>query len=239
MQITPFIYSALPARLAAGGSDRELRDHVPERSIALSTRRLRHTVGLRGFTLVELLIAATLLSMGVVAVLGSLLHSRRLSEASIYQNAAVTVVQGYIEQMKNMEFADLPFTTASGTVVAGSGTTATQIPTRLNASTTDPLVISTATTIPDLSTLDVIASTALDGVTDNVKTIDINSSPSETADDLCINLRVWVQDISNIGLSATQVRSITIHYAWRGGAGSNARVFRSSIRTIRSAIPTY
>jgi hypothetical protein len=188
--------------------------------------------------LVELIISATLLSMGVLAVFSSLLYARSLSEGSIYQNAAVTIVQGYIEQMKNMEFADLPYVTATGTVVAGGGATSSQIPTRLNATTLDPLVISTTTTIPALSTINVTASTVT-GITDNVKTIDINSTPAVTSDDLRLNMRVWVQDISNSALSATQVRAITIHYAWQSGASTKTRTLRSSVRTIRSAVPTY
>lgn len=190
-------------------------------------------------TLVELMIAVTLLSLGVISVLGALLHSRRLSEGSIYQNAAVTIVQGYIEQMKNMEFADLPYLTSAGTVVAGSGTTSTQIPTRLSASLSDPLVISTATTIPSVATITTTTSTAIAGVTDNLKLIDVNGTSSDTTDDLRLNLRVWVQDISNTAVSATQVRSITIHYAWQSGTGLSARTYRSSVRTIRSAVPTY
>ncbi|HEY8933137.1 MAG TPA: hypothetical protein VIM44_07500 [Rariglobus sp.] len=201
---------------------------------------------LRGVTLVELAIASTLLAIGVVGIFGSLLYARSMSEGSIYQNAALTAVQGYIEQMKNMEFADLPYTTSAGTAVAGSGATSTQVPTLListsgstTVSSSDPLVISTATTIPDLSTIDVTASTAQAGVTDNVKLIDVNSTPDNTADDLRLNLRVWIQDISNSSVSATQVRAITIQYAWRSSAGQTGRVLRSSIRTIRSAVPTY
>lgn len=189
-------------------------------------------------TLVELAIGSSLLTIGVVAVLGSLIYSRQMSEASIYQNAAVTVVQGYIEQMKNMEFTDLPYTTSSGTVVAGSGASASQIPTRLNATTTDPLVISTATTIPSLSTMGV-TNASLTGVTDNIKTIDVSGTSSDTSDDLRLNLRVWIQDISNTSVNATQVRAITIQYAWVGGSGAKARIFRDSVRTIRSAVPTY
>ncbi|MFA6960077.1 MAG: hypothetical protein WC205_04905 [Opitutaceae bacterium] len=194
---------------------------------------------LRGMTLIELAISSTLLSIGMIAIFGSLIYSRKLSEGSIYQNAAITVVQGYIEQMKNMEFADLPYITSTGAVVAGSGATSTQIPTRLNADTTDPLIISTAKTIPDLSTIGVTASTALAGVTDNIKSIDINSTPSVTTDDLRLNIRVWVKDVTNTGISATQVRSITIQYAWQGGLGSTSRIYRSSVRSIRSAVPTY
>jgi Tfp pilus assembly protein PilV len=189
-------------------------------------------------TLIEICISATLLTIGMIAVLGSLLYARRMSESSIYQNAAVTVVQGYIEQMKNMEFTDLPYITAAGSVMAGSGATSTQIPTRLNASTTDPLIISTATTIPSLTSMGVTAGSA-SGITDNIKTIDVSGTPDDTTDDLRLNLRVWIQDISNVSESATQVRSITIQYAWLGGAGSKARLYRSSVRSIRSAVPTY
>jgi Tfp pilus assembly protein PilV len=186
----------------------------------------------------ELMIAVTLLSVGVIAVLGSLLHARRLSEGSIYQNAAVTIVQGYVEQMKNMEFADLPYITSTGTVIAGTGTTSTQVPTRLSATVSDTLVISTATTIPAVSTINASASTVT-GVTDNIKLIDVNGTSSDTTDDLRLNLRVWIQDVSNTSVSATQVRAITVHYAWQSGTGLNARTYRSSVRTIRSAVPTY
>ena len=189
-------------------------------------------------TLIEICISATLLTIGVIAVLGSLLYARSMSESSIYQNAAVTAVQGYLEQMKNMEFAELPYITAGGSIVAGGGATSTQIPTRLNASTSDPLVISTATTIPSLASMGITAGSAT-GISDNVKTIDVNSTPSDTVDDLRLNLRIWIQDISNPAVSATQVRSITIQYAWLGGTGPKARIYRSSVRSIRSAVPTY
>lgn len=177
--------------------------------------------------------------MGVVGIFGSLLYARSMSEGSIFQNAAVTAVQGYIEQMKNMEFNDLPCITDDGTVVAGSGTTSTQVPTRANATDTDPLTISTATTFPDLSTIGITAAGAPSGVTDNLKLIDVNNTPGDTADDLLLNLRVWIQDVGNTGISATQVRAITIHYAWRSSAGQTGRTLRSSVRTIRSAVPTY
>ena len=202
--------------------------------------------GKRGVTLVELSIAATLLSLGVIGIFGSLLYARTMSEGSIYQSASIAAVQGYIEQMKNMEFADLPYTTGSGAVVAGSGSSSTEVPTRLITTQgsaavvlSDPLVISTATTIPDISTISLTASTALAGVTDNIKLIDVNSTPGDTTDDLRLNLRVWIEDVSNSGISATQVRAITIHYAWCSAAGQKGRVLRSSVRTIRSAVPTY
>lgn len=201
-----------------------------------SLARLR---GNRGVTLVELAIAATLLTLAVVSVFSALLYGRSMSEGSIFQNAAITTVQGYIEQMKNMPFNDLPYTTSSGAVVAGGGATATEIPTRMSVDQADTLTLSTSTTLPDLSTIGLTASTGLAGVTDNLKRVDVNSTPSDTADDLQMNIRVWIRDITDATSSATQVRSITIQYAWQSGLGKTARVQRATLRTIRSAVPTY
>ena len=62
----------------------------------------------RGFTLVETAISMGVLAVLMVGVLSALMLSRRMTEGSIYQNSALTIIQGYIEQMKNMEFASLP-----------------------------------------------------------------------------------------------------------------------------------
>lgn len=193
----------------------------------------------RALTLVELAVAATLLTIAVVSVFSSLLYARRMSESSIFQNAAITTVQGYVEQMKNMPLADLPYVDTGGNTVSGAGATSTEIPTRLSGDTPDTLILSTSSVIPDISNIGLTASTALPGVTDNIKLIDINSTPSDTTDDLRMNIRVWIRDITNNAISATQVRSITIQYAWQGGLGRTARLHRATLRTIRSAVPTY
>lgn len=217
--------------LASVGLDRPL----------IEQSRQRRT---RGMTLVELMIATTILALVVVGVLGSLLHSRRLSEGSISQNSAVAIVQGYIEQMKSMPFNELPYTEvlSDGTVSTVSGVNTAvplyEVPTRLNGATLDSLKISTSTAFPALSTIGITAGTATD-VLDNVKTIDVNMTPESTLDDLRLNLRVWVKDVSSEAINATQVRSITIHYAWQVNEGNRSRVHRGSVRTIRSSVPTF
>jgi len=86
----------------------------------------------RGMTLGEILIAMGLMGMMFVGIFSMTSVSRRLTEAAVYQNAATTVMQGYIEQMKNMDYAELYLSPAAGTATTGSyGTTATYIiPTR-------------------------------------------------------------------------------------------------------------
>ncbi len=54
------------------------------------------------FSLFEVLIAMGLMTVIMTAVLASFVQTRRLAAASVSQNCAVTIVQGYIEQLKNI-----------------------------------------------------------------------------------------------------------------------------------------
>lgn len=55
-------------------------------------------------SLVELMVAAALLAVFATAVMSSAILSRRISESNVYQNTAFTVAQGYLEQIKSMEY---------------------------------------------------------------------------------------------------------------------------------------
>lgn len=177
----------------------------------------------------------TLILIGVFAALVQL---RRLTEGSISQNSALTAVQGYIEQMKNMEFGDLPYLDASGALIAGpiAGAPA-QIPTRLDESTTDSLTISTVLPIPATETI-LSAGEPPAGVVENLKTIDINQTPDNASDDLQLRLWVWVQDVSDSSIDATQVRSMNVIYAWDFFDGTHTRRLAGAVRTIRSSVRT-
>lgn len=203
-----------------------------------------------GLTLVETMVSSAVLAMILFGIFAALMQSRRLTEGSIYQNSAVTIVQGYIEQIKAIEFSDLPYLDGSGTLIPGAvdGVPA-QIATRLDQTIPDPLTVSTALPIPALSTI--LASATPTGVADNLKVIDINrtdgsieftgsgNTPNIATDDLRLRLWVWIQDVSDSTIDATQVRAITILYAWRVNDGSGqSRSYASTVRTIRSSVRT-
>lgn len=57
----------------------------------------------RGMTLLEVMFAVGILTVAFGGILASFMQSRRLTEGSVYQNAALTIVQGYVEQIKNMD----------------------------------------------------------------------------------------------------------------------------------------
>ncbi len=178
--------------------------------------------------------------MGVLAivlagVLAAMIQARRITELSIYQSSANTIMQGYIEQMKNMSFGNLVVSPASGTDPTSSSyvSSATTVPTQKDDVTNDPLVDSPFPVI-NANTL-AADGTIPSGVYDNVKTFDVRAPG---AADLSAHIWVWVQDFTTGG-NATALKGITIIYMWQFKDGNRTRYFISSVRTHVSAVATY
>jgi type II secretory pathway pseudopilin PulG len=202
-------------------------NYMPSDPLALPRRKHRSVES--GVTLVEVAVAMLLLSMVIVGLLGSLMQSRRLTEASIYQNTANTIIQGYIEQMKNMEVSDL---------------TQSPIRTRLDQTTLDTLKPSP---LPVINKSTVVLGTIPTGVEDNAKVFDINNTPGNPADDLRINIWVWIESLDRTlpvpatsgSLAGSQCFGITLIYVWEHGSGRDTRRFMGDVRTIRSLVPSF
>jgi type II secretory pathway pseudopilin PulG len=174
--------------------------------------------------MVEVMVSLGVLAMLMLGLFAALLQSRRLTEASIYQNSANTIIQGYIEQMKNMEFEEL---------------SRTVIPTRLDESTLDPL---TPSTVAVINPNTVVLGTIPTGVTNNVKVVDVNNTPTITTDDLTLNIWIWVQGMDSpaaASLAQSRVLGITMIYVWEHRDGQQIRRFLGTVRTIRSFVPTF
>ncbi len=206
--------------------------------------------------MVEVLVASAVLGLVIVGSMAGFVQSRRLTEGSIYQNAAITVVQGYLEQIKEAEFASIPYYSGNTLVPGGSNdpiaglstaNRAKAIKTLLNNTDIDTIANESGETLTDFILISsgtpvnpktfVPGSAAPSGVQDNLKLIDVNKTAS-TSDDLRLRLWVWVQDASNTGVDATQVRAITIVYQWAHNDGARTRWFIGSVRSLRSAVPT-
>ncbi len=162
-------------------------------------------------------------------VLASLIQSRRLTEGSIYQNSTVTIMQGYVEQMKNMEYSQLNVSAAT------APSTPITVATVLDQNTPDPLTLSVGsppTTMPAIGTVPT-------GAVDNVKVVDINNTPANANDDLRITIWVWVKDLTGAAANVTSAKSVTVFYTWQFRDGNRVRSYRSSVRTVRSLVPSY
>jgi Tfp pilus assembly protein PilV len=76
----------------------------------MSTHRARFSPrSTRALTLIEVMIASLVLTLVMVSSLNVLIQNRKVTETSIFQNAAMTVIQGYMEQIKEAKFSTVPY----------------------------------------------------------------------------------------------------------------------------------
>ena len=223
----------------------------------------------RGITLTELMVAFFILSLSISGILGVMIQSRRLTEGSVYQNTALTIVQGYLEQMKNMNPNQIFPVPAVG------------ISALFNDSTVDYIQPCTGA-IPALNSITPgVTPTGL-GIVDNLRGFDMAKDPSATTEtstdtqvgdttaqipwttawpgavtyttaasngvvstttgrsDLHLNLWVWVKDLSgSTTANAKQVYGITIIYTWQYLDGGRIRYAIGSVSNIRSIVPSF
>lgn len=57
-----------------------------------------------GFSLIEMVMGMTVLAILAAGTTAGVLLSRRIAESNVHQNTAFTVAQGYMEQIKSMEY---------------------------------------------------------------------------------------------------------------------------------------
>ena len=124
-----------------------------------------------GMTLLEVLFAVAILTLAVGGLFATFLQSRRLTEGSVYQNAALTIVQGYIEQIKNMDLGQMlgaTTTDASGNPIPATGSYV--IPVYYDKNTPDSLKTSTGTP-PTIAAIN--SGVTPTGAQDNLKGVDM------------------------------------------------------------------
>ncbi|MCX6953737.1 MAG: hypothetical protein NTV51_16420 [Verrucomicrobia bacterium] len=190
----------------------------------------------RGVTLVEVLIASLVLTITCGGVLAMMIQSRRLTEGSIVQNSIVTVMQGYIEQMKSMEYGLLA-------VSPPALDTSVTLPTVKDADHPDALGLSWGS---PPTTLPAIGTTPANAV-DNDKDIIIKTplkpdgtpAPITAADTIKLTVWVWVQDLTDLPNNVGGSKAVTIIYTYQFRDGGRIKSIRNSLRTIRSVVPSF
>lgn len=184
-------------------------------------------------TLVEVITAMCLISLTSLSLISASVLTRRLTEIAVYQSSVSAIMQGYLEQVKNMPYDQLPLSPPAGTdKTAASYATVYQIATLKDEVTADPLVLSPLSPLL-LSSLN--PPTVPTGVYDNSKTFDVNR-----ANDLTIHVWVWIEDATPGGYGTTQqAKSITFLYMWQIRDGRDIRSYTGVIKNLRSLVPTH
>lgn len=192
-------------------------------------RPRRRPPRLAAFTLVEVLIASVILTVTCVGILGMMIQSRRLTEGSIVQNSVITVMQGYMEQVKSMEYSLLALSLPAAPAVNPT------IPTVLGEAVADPLTLSWGT---PPATLPAIGTTPA-GAVANTKSIAIKNPAVNPNDTLTLTIWIWVQDLTDLPNNVGGSKAITMIYTYQARDGGRLKSFRGSLRTIRSVVPSF
>lgn len=184
-------------------------------------------------TLVEVVTAMSLIAVVSTSLIAASILIRRLTELAVYQASVTAIMQGYLEQIKNMPYDMVPMSPPSGTdKTASTYTTLYALATQKDDVTADPLVLSP---LPGLAISNLSVPTVPSAVYDNNKTFDVNR-----ANDLTIHIWVWVQDMTPSGSGTTQqAKAITLLYMWQIQDGNRLRSYTGVIKNLRSLVPTY
>ena len=94
-------------------------------------------------TLVEVVTAMCLIAVVSVSLIAASVLTRRLTEVAVYQSSVAAILQGYLEQIKNMPFDMLPISAPSGTSTSGSSYASLYaVATQKDDVTSDSLILS-------------------------------------------------------------------------------------------------
>lgn len=170
----------------------------------------------KGVTLIEVMVALTILGIGFAGLFSGFLHSRRLAIGSIYQNTAFTIANSYLEQLRSAEFITLDSNPINGLMSEGQNDSLDVSPTP-----SDVMVGNSATDIA------------------NTFTIDINNTPANETDDMTLRIFLYIDDLTNLGGGIENTRHIIIRYEADYLAAGYNQSFNNTIRVVRSEVPTF
>lgn len=199
--------------------------HRPESAASLRSASGWVGNGARGgLSLIEVIIALSILGLLATTLVSSALLNRRLAEANIYQNTALTVTQGYLEQIKSMEYQHLldsydddsiPLPTKSISVNAETA----------DIEVDDPLFVNTSNTSPE---------------NDKEIVIDIRDFGTEAARSVTMAYRIrpTLRNL-NQGANAIKAMEVTLDYEYESPETGARKWKQGSIRFVKSYVPTF
>lgn len=196
--------SALPCPPAA-------LNHTPAKPNRRNPRRsLARLACRRAVSLVELVVSLGIMTIVAVSLISVTFLIRSTAEQAVYQNSALTLAQGYLEQLRSLDYTSL------------SGAAA-------NAGTTLSLINASGAVVTDE------AGNALNNGdwAREVVFLDINAN-GQNIQPLTFRFRPVLTNLTGnaIGVELTVFFETT--YNW-----GVTRTYRGALRSVRSSIPTY
>lgn len=180
----------------------------------------------------------TVLVTVFLGFLASFIHSRRVTEGSVMQSAATSLVYGIVEQIKGLDYTTL-VPSVETDPLAPPGSTPPYIRVRINQDQVVWLQTvytpSTASPAAPTATPAGTATAASLGAVDNViGPLPLSSVSGATSQALTLNLWVWVDEMPNPGRDVVQVKRVTLVYTYTYNDGSRLRTIRDREVFIRT-----
>lgn len=187
----------------------------------------------RGLTLVEGMMALTMLALFMLGFLGAFVQSRRVTEQAVMHAAATSLVYGIIEQIKQLDYVNSLPSQVTDPGDTGS-TTPPLIRIRLNQNTLRWLRVvytsSGGTPLGPTTTPAATASAASvgGGAIDNVLgALPLSTVTGTASQSINLNLWVWIDEIPSVANDVTDVKRVTLIYTYSFQTGGSTRTVRN------------
>lgn len=211
------------------------------------------------FSLFEIMISMGIMAIIMSSVLAAFVQTRRLAAASVAQSCAVTIVQGYIEQLKNIPLQNLINADATDPQFNPRLTSSFELPTMKDQSATPITLYTTPSSVTITTLTGSAAGVSPTGAVDNLESFDMdvrnatgtstwsaawpsaNNYPSTIPGraDLRMNFWVLITDLTPSSTPKCKAYGVTIVYTWQYTNGNRVSYFKDSVRTVRSAVQTF
>lgn len=166
----------------------------------------------------------------MLGFIGSFLHSRRVTEASVLHAAASSLVYGLIEQLKGVDYTELlPSSTVDEN--APASLTPPYVRVRINQDLTQWLRVvytpapgtpAAPTTTPPLSA----TATSVGAIDNTIGPLPLSTTTGTHAQNLVLSVWLWVDEMPDTARDVAEVKRITMVYTYTFNDGRSTRSVR-------------
>lgn len=231
----------IPLSAPAKGSSSALPEHSPGACPSQGTSAF-----IRGVTLVEVMVALTLMATVMLGFIGSFIQSRRVTESSVLHAAATAMIYGMIEQIKELDYStQVPSDEVDPYAPTGTGAPVPPyVRVRINQSTVVWLQVvhtlastAAAPTTPQgpTTTPAPLATAASVGAVDNfIGAIPLSTVTGTTSQQINLNIWLWIDEIPNVAHDVGSAKKFTLVYTYSFQDGGKTRTIRDREVFVRS-----
>lgn len=172
-----------------------------------------------------------LLAAFMICFLATFLQSRRITEANVLNAACTSLVYGLIEQMKGLDYTTLlPSYTVDTAAPDDIENFPPYIRLRVNQDKTVWLrVVHTTSGTPQAPATTPAANvtaTSVGAIDNFIGAVPLSTVTGTTAQELSLNLWIWIDEIPDSSKDVTDVKKVTVVYTYSYQDGSRTRTVR-------------